>query len=707
MTRKLLHLPIPFDDESPGSILLRASESNGWKSPTALLLALNYKHSNQSGLSLQAIFCNKERWKYVCELFGNKDNELNYKNYPKNGISERSNVDFMGISIPWVMLRLKSPAICPWCIKENNYQKSIWDFKLITACSKHKIKLVESCPNCNKALTWNRKKISICPCGFELKDCLVENIDVKGIKIIECLIKNINNDSISMVCEYSKIYKEFFELVAEPVDKHLITTISVFSVTNDNYMRATLLSYLKKFFLLYGLHPRTLLAPFLCSKDKRILINTQKTLICLKNKLPLKTKIPTVNISMKFASASIGIKPHITREIFQKHLNVKKVDGRFIQKKLTIKIINDFLNSLIQGSSKIVEDHSFIPISSSNEKIHVLIPKLLNGDIQYSADQIISKGLTGIKLIKRPIKNYLNDDYSYLSLKETAHLCNVQYENIRFAVACGALVRVDSKKTKGTKIFVEKKVANEFNKLYIFSGTLALQYKCNPRTLSEKLISIGIKPFSGPKVDGGLIYLFKREDVNHLNLRKIDAIRNYPTNTGQKKKHNTSNEDNSIPYATAARTLNVSVQKIKSLVSRGVLIENKDINRRKSLTHESFNKIFDIVNDRKSKKLKDVANELDQTEREFTLRYVNTNLIERIETSSGYYLTEKEYKKAKAFNKKYVTSKEGGKLIGANSSYLTNLKRIKKIKTAKQIGHDHRKISFFSRKEVLALKRKS
>ncbi|MEB8432594.1 TniQ family protein [Cocleimonas sp. KMM 6892] len=707
MDRRLLHLPIPYDDESPGSLLLRTTEYNGWKSSSALLTTLKYQYSNRSALNLESIFCDKEKWINLWKLYNKQNNAYLCNCYWRSGISKRSNVAFMKVVIPWKMLRLKAPAICPKCISESHYQKRIWDFKLITTCSKHSVKLINSCPSCKKVIGWNRKKISFCDCSYNLEDSPTETIDNEGTACIEHFLENKDCSNISLLCQYAEIYKEFLKLLDEPIDDHLIATMSAFSAENNKYMQETLYFYIKKYIKSHALHPRVTLGPFLLSKNKIILSNVNKILESLKrHEVPTKSSTPRGSIHITMASAILGATDHATKTIFHKDRYSEKIDGKILPSRITLETINNFLNKLTLGGEKETSDLLTSFPRGFNEKIYDVIPKFLSGETKYSVDQLTSRGIMGISLIRRPVKERLEENSTYFSILETAQICNVHYENIRFAIKCGVLNRVDCRKTKGTQIFIEKKEAYEFNQLYVFSGALALKHVCNSRTLAEKLIASGIRPVSGPKIDGGLTYLFRREEINRINLKKVDALRKYPTNTGRKSKTNSSNVDYSISLASAANMLDISTQKASQLIQKGCLIEYEDKYRRKSVTYESFHRIFDILSNPNSKTLFAAAQALNQTEREFTLRYISTKLVKSIQTGRGLYLSEKEFNKAKSFNELCITSKEAGKLLEVNSSYLNNLKRTNKIKPVKKLSLGSRKISFYSRSEIVALKKR-
>ncbi|MBM5575319.1 helix-turn-helix domain-containing protein [Deefgea sp. CFH1-16] len=75
---------------------------------------------------------------------------------------------------------------------------------------------------------------------------------------------------------------------------------------------------------------------------------------------------------------------------------------------------------------------------------------------------------------------------------------------------------------------------HEFNCQYVFVREIASKYSCNPTNLADKLRSAGIVPVHGPSIDNGLVYLFKRSDLESINIQEIVAARKYASTAGRR-----------------------------------------------------------------------------------------------------------------------------------------------------------------------------
>ena len=69
------------------------------------------------------------------------------------------------ISRPYLLRHLR-PQLCPYCISESGYARSLWDFSVVSACPRHYCKLIDECPQCCRKIRWNRPALTHCNCGF-------------------------------------------------------------------------------------------------------------------------------------------------------------------------------------------------------------------------------------------------------------------------------------------------------------------------------------------------------------------------------------------------------------------------------------------------------------------------------------------------------------------------------------------------------------
>ena len=70
----------------------------------------------------------------------------------------------------WVGMRRQSAdAICPYCLMESVHIRQAWGHAYVTACSAHRVQLIDTCTNCTEPLKPHRDHIEYCPCGQDLR----------------------------------------------------------------------------------------------------------------------------------------------------------------------------------------------------------------------------------------------------------------------------------------------------------------------------------------------------------------------------------------------------------------------------------------------------------------------------------------------------------------------------------------------------------
>jgi len=66
-------------------------------------------------------------------------------------------------------IRVSRPQLCGLCLREKALARVSWDVSLVTCCPKHRVRLVDRCPSCNRVLCWRRPGVVTCLCGQDLR----------------------------------------------------------------------------------------------------------------------------------------------------------------------------------------------------------------------------------------------------------------------------------------------------------------------------------------------------------------------------------------------------------------------------------------------------------------------------------------------------------------------------------------------------------
>jgi hypothetical protein len=65
------------------------------------------------------------------------------------------------------LIRFSRPKVCPACLREDPYYRRVWDLLCVTCCPIHRVVLRDRCLGCGRALSWFRKEVTRCRCGFD------------------------------------------------------------------------------------------------------------------------------------------------------------------------------------------------------------------------------------------------------------------------------------------------------------------------------------------------------------------------------------------------------------------------------------------------------------------------------------------------------------------------------------------------------------
>jgi Restriction endonuclease/TniQ len=100
-------------------------------------------------------------------------------------------------NIPISSLRFNRPMICSDCLRENSYCRKFWDLPVVTVCPQHHSLLLDICPNCRERITWNRKSVSRCDCGYDWREAGSNELPpsqrraMRLLRKLECLVERL------------------------------------------------------------------------------------------------------------------------------------------------------------------------------------------------------------------------------------------------------------------------------------------------------------------------------------------------------------------------------------------------------------------------------------------------------------------------------------------------------------------------------------
>jgi hypothetical protein len=142
---KLLVRPHKHSNECIASYLIRVSQKNGFNH-----LGLLLQHAGLPWKNLRAPIHQM--------INGEYDTETYFASLGLQYSIPRTAITFSLSKSPSFTTKIfvKTPKICPECLAEDGYCHDIWAYTAYTACTKHKLMLVDTNPVNGKQLSWYR-----------------------------------------------------------------------------------------------------------------------------------------------------------------------------------------------------------------------------------------------------------------------------------------------------------------------------------------------------------------------------------------------------------------------------------------------------------------------------------------------------------------------------------------------------------------------
>ncbi|MGP2362920.1 TniQ family protein [Acinetobacter junii] len=262
--KSLLIQPIPFEEETAASYLLRTAQLNMHSSVNTLIGKENYSY-----LTKQAPNCDLTdlpRFKFALQVL-DLDPSYQHLALERVGPTNRSPRKWGELKVYENLLRLPEFSFCPQCLDEQPYFKKIWLFKPIYACPVHSLLLLNKCHECGKAITLAKACITLCPsCNTDLTHA--PRVHCKTIHVIDWFIRILKEQNHEFFQEFTSYWTALvsFAELHEPFSDEGYTKATYEYFTDPSNSIKKLSTWINN--RIYLAHPRVQLLPFLKEKEK-------------------------------------------------------------------------------------------------------------------------------------------------------------------------------------------------------------------------------------------------------------------------------------------------------------------------------------------------------------------------------------------------------------------------------------------------------
>jgi hypothetical protein len=626
---KLPVQPIPFEDESAASLLIRAAEANGHLSVYALLS----ERLNSSEKSiLNGDLNDPVRFQRIIELLG-MNYSVNSLIAKRVGFTDRAPRQLGSTIFPNTLFRRDGIAYCPECLKEAPYLRKNWMFTPYCVCVRHSREILDCCIKCTTKLNPNRGSICLCSkCGYDISLTTTKSVSTTEIKYF---IEQLKTNEQMFSNEFSELWKALNKIVVttgqdiSPID---ILKIMYYFYTEENNAIKKMASLINR--SSKKTHPRITLIPFFLGTKRMQFFAEMVT-----TKTPISRTVDqenTIMLSKSEAKAALGLSNEKLNTLIRKgFITWPKINGR--EQKISSKNIEEYLRKKV-----------------------------------YNAVEIKSPTLKKVNAKK------------YWDTKKIGTVLQVNTETARSVLKSNWL-NSERKVIDGhSKIVALKNDVLEFHKKYLLIGAFARERKLNPTNLAEKLMKLGVKPIAGRTIDGLLTTLFNRNELDKIDTKVIEEVGKYDTKAGRKENSenlNIAKADSGVSLAEAGRYLRLSPHKVAVLVKHEILKRNTLELRRILIQTKSVFSLMMKLNNKKFLTIENAAKELDCSPAWLYINIINTGFIRLHDLKYWKFVTKAALKRIKELRHIYFTTTEASLQLGWHRSVMTNLERQGLIKS--------------------------
>lgn len=607
---ELLVRPIAHEDESPAGLIIRAAEKNMYTNVHQMVSGVHC-----GDLDLNTVVSYVDKFLKLIGALGLK--------FPNPGetmerktVTIRSKRRFIKHFFPLDFFRVDGEAYCPVCLNEKSYLRKIWMFKPYSRCHVHDVPIETSCRKCKGAINIFRGTVNECD---RCKENLGHNLaDFKP---------NI----------YSVWLHRFLHDHTVEADENCFSELFAWAKTIFN-------------------------------RDGQAKTDCEATQLTYH----------FFNAPGKFDQVLYDYVMHDSRHLRIKLLPLLKGDER----------IASFVRSLLRqyGDNPYSEADLLVELTLTDAAIFLEVSgktmgRLLkrNGGRAPTREQTISiDKLLNLIEIDRVRKTAIKQDvpHGLLEINQVATMLDVHHEIIR-SLHKASYLQFNKQLIKGAHRYViSPSLVQAFSEEFVLVGTLARKFGVNATALTSRLAALGIQPAATPKDSELKTCIFRQADVQELTTARILSVKNCATNAGRRRKDAPRPERKllaGISIIEASEKLGVSIQQIRTLLTRGVLQRDQGFNVGVRVTLDSLEKLMTHISSTEYMPAKDAAQKLGISMRALRVNWISTGIIEYFDYIYWELVKVSDVLKVSKIRSEFVTSAEGGILLDNHRGHVVNL----------------------------------
>lgn len=618
--------PIPYDDESPASLLIRAAEANGHTSVFQLLSQVRAISSKEAWV---AYWTDSQRYRQLVHDLGFGVEAASLV-WLRAGPTSRSPRLYRGRSMAESLFTTDCTRFCPRCLENAPYWRRQWSILPFPCCVEHNCLLLNRCGACGGALSSGRARLLYCNhCNAHLPSMRGARIKPASQFLLESLCEQVYRDAMTGILGFWEALAKFDCLGDAPLHAldRLNLATSWFSGSTSVVQHIAERLIQEK-----TVHPRIQMLPFLTGRDELVEFAEQ-----------VLEKVPQSN--WEYITDKPGPRALTKREVLA-----------------VLKISAAELSTLLRKGELV------LPTGVGRQ------PKIPIGYIESFLDQ--QRSCTNSTTPKVAQSAEAADD-GWFDVKKLALRWLVHPEVIRSLISAKWLRGQNRTENQCRKMMVFLDEILAFEERFVLVGTLAREWGVNPTNLGEKLKSLGAEAVGGPGIDRVLTSLFQRADVASVTLEALQSIERYPTRAGRKRAGGLPGEAKAdgMALSAVAEMLGINARQVATLLRRGVLRRTEKIRRPTQIDRASYWKLWRTLQRDDLLSIEGAAESLGVGVPLFRSNWIITGIVKVLDLGIWRFVNRGDVEMVKQLRGKYLTATEAGRMLGMHRTHMLNLEK--------------------------------
>lgn len=661
-------------DESPLSVLRRGALGNHHTSTLRFTFGLHPAIDHApSGLSTLARDPDMQR--DALTVLGIPPTDIDRLVYRRLGRGRSDAIIWNGLQVPIGDLQFRRSKLCVACYRDKGYASCHWDHIAALACPHHRILLDDACPCCGTAWTPETDPLS---CGCPINEMIARQVPCSEAvaTTLARVVASGDSSSLRHLGAFVKMLQTWMKLGLPLTREQFAEALTALSrnrwpdFPGENHGTPV--------------HPRVALAPLLASPDtvadaNRILAQAPVP-FCVRQLRPIAWPAST-------AMAALGI----GRAPFEKLLRAGHLapdnHGQYSAAHL-----NDLLQWTTGHPEPGLHSLSHWRASKHRRSLASLITSIQRGEItRYYCPA--HAGLSGL-CCALDTPRHANIAHG-VTLKTASSQLQVNSESVRRLIKLGLLSATRGCGDSAVQWVIDPDSLARFQATYVFASALAAGHQLPLRAVIYRLRATGMVPVSGPGIDTGLTFLFRREDLCSIDLST--ALMNSTPGAANRRNRPQRTERSDLCFGIdAAALLGLSVRQLRDVVVAGLLTPVSRTRRGQSFAIHDVQALREqLLTDRVPLLL--AARRLGQTTAQFQKTWIDTGMVKTYRFGPQRWVERSDLERAQVIWQKSASASAIGQRLGRSRWLCSNLSKMGRITVDSRLGSSPHAVRLFKR----------